>query len=234
MANVENVIQKLKEKARPDQIEGMARYGMTAKGRLGVSVPEIRKLAKELGKNHELALKLWKTEIPDARIVAALVAEPAKLTEAQMEDWVKDMNSWDVCDQVCMNLFDRSPLALKKISDWSAREEEFVKRTAFSLIASLAVHDKEADDQKFLDLLSVIKREASDERNFVKKAVNWALRSIGKRNLYLNKAAIDAAEEIRQIDSKSARWIASDALRELQGDSVQKRIKDKKSKIKSI
>jgi len=225
MTNVNDVLLKLKAKARPDQIEGMARFGMTAEGRLGVRVPEMRKLAKELGKDHELALEMWKTGIPEARIVAALIGEPEKLTEKQMEDWVKDINSWDVCDQVCMNLFDKSPLAWKKIIDWSGREEEFVKRTAFSLIASLAVHDKEADDQKFIDLLPLIKREASDERNFVKKTVNWALRSIGKRNPNLNKAAMRTAEDIHRIDSKSARWIASDALRELQSDTVQIRLK---------
>ena len=227
MANVNDVMHKLKAKARPDQLEGMARYGMTAEGRLGLSVPEMRKLAKELGKNHDLALELWKTGIPDAMIVAALVAEPTKLTEAQMEDWVKDINSWDVCDQVCMNLFDKSPLAWKKIADWSTREEEFVKRAAFALIASLAVHDKEAEDQKFIELLPLIKREAYDERNFVKKAVNWALRSIGKRNPKLNEAAIEAATDILWVESRTARWIASDALRELRGDSVQKRLKGK-------
>jgi 3-methyladenine DNA glycosylase AlkD len=224
MTNTNDVLQKLMAKARPDQIEGMTRYGMTAEGRLGVSMPEMRKLGKELGSDHELALALWKTGIPEARIVAALVGEPANLTEEQMEDWVKDINSWDVCDQVCMNLFDKSPLAWKKIADWSGREEEFVKRTAFSLIACLAVHDKEADDRKFIALLPLIKRESSDERNFVKKAVNWALRSIGKRNPVLNKAALKTAEDIRRIDSKSARWIATDALRELQSDRVQKRL----------
>jgi len=227
MADIDDVLKRLKSKARPDQIEGMARYGMTAEGRLGVSVPEMRKLAKELGKDYDLALTLWKTGIPEARIVAALVGEPERLTEEQMEDWVKDINSWDVCDQVCMNFFDRSPLAWKKIVDWSARDEEFVKRTAFSLIASLAVHDKKATDQTFMDLLLLIKRESVDPRNFVKKAVNWALRSIGKRNLNLNKAALEAAEVISQLDSKSARWIASDALRELQSDSVQNRLKIK-------
>lgn len=227
MDSVRDVLQKLETKARPDQIEGMSRYGMSVEERLGVSVPEMRRLAKEVGNDHELALALWETGIPEARIVAALVGEPSKLTEKQMEDWVKDINSWDVCDQVCMNLFDKSPLAWKKILDWSGRKEEFVKRAAFSLIASLAVHDKEANDQKFTGLLPLIKREALDERNFVKKAVNWALRSIGKRNPNLNKAAIKAAVSIHQIDSKSARWIASDALRELQSDSVQKRLKRK-------
>jgi len=225
MASVEEVLEKLKEKSRPDQVEGMARFGMTAHQRLGVRVPDMRKLAKKIGKNHELALALWKTGIPEARITAALIGEPEKLTEKQMEDWVKDFNSWDVCDQVCMNLFDKTPLAWQKVLDWSLREEEFVKRAAFAIIACLAWHDKKAEDEKFIDLLPVIKREATDARNFVKKAVNWALRHIGKRNANLNQVAIKAAGEIREIDSKAARWIASDAIKELESEAVQKRLK---------
>jgi 3-methyladenine DNA glycosylase AlkD len=153
------------------------------------------------------------------------VDEPAKLTEGQMEDWVKDINSWDVCDQVCMNLFEKSLLAWKKIADWSEREEEFVKRTAFSLIACVAWHDKKTGDEKFIELLPIIIRGATDERNFVKKAVNWALRTIGKKNLNLNKAAIDAAKEIQRFDSKAARWVAADAIRELQSEAVQARLR---------
>jgi 3-methyladenine DNA glycosylase AlkD len=168
---------------------------------------------------------LWKTGIPDAQIVAALVGEPEKLTGEQMEEWVKEFTSWDICDQVCMNLFDKSPLAIKKIHDWSKREEEFVKRAAYALIACLAWHDKEADDETFIQLFPVIEYGAMDERNFVKKSVNWALRHIGKRNIHLNKAAIKLAEEIKGMDSKSARWIASDALRELKSDDVQKRLR---------
>ncbi|UCH97144.1 MAG: DNA alkylation repair protein [Candidatus Aminicenantes bacterium] len=225
MTSVEEVLEKLKEKSRPDQVEGMARFGMTAEQRLGVRVPDMRKLAKEIGKDHELALALWKTKIPEARITAALIGEPDRVTEEQMEDWVKDFNSWDVCDQVCMNLFDKTPLAWKKILDWSQREEEFVKRAAFALIACLAWHDKTAGDEKFINLLPVIKREAADERNFVKKAVNWALRHIGKRNINLNQAALKAAKEIQAIDCKTARWIASDAIRELESQGVQKRLR---------
>ncbi|KPJ82804.1 MAG: DNA alkylation repair protein, partial [Spirochaetes bacterium DG_61] len=183
------------------------------------------KIAKELGKDHKLALELWKTGIPEAMIVAAMVGEPNKLTEDQMEDWVKDINSWDVCDQVCMNLFEKTSLAWKKILDWSERKEEFVKRASFSLIACLAWHAKELKDEKFISLLPVIKRGATDERNFVKKAVNWALRNIGKRNTNLNKAAIETAKEIQQIDSKAARWIASDAIRELESEVVQRRLR---------
>ena len=225
MITVEGILKKLKEKSRPDQLEGMARYGISTEGRLGVKVPDLRKIAKEAGKDHALALELWKTGIPDAQIVAALVGEPEKLTEAQMEDWVKDFNSWDVCDQVCMNLFDKSPLAIKKIHDWSKREEEFVKRAAFALVACLAWHDKGAGDETFIQLFPVIKQGATDERNFVRKSVNWALRHIGKRNINLNKAAIKVAEEIKEMDSKAARWIASDALRELQSENVQRRLK---------
>ena len=191
MSSVEDVLERLKEKARPDQLEGMARYGMAIEQRLGVSIPDLRKLAKELGMDHELALRLWQTGTAEARIAAAMIDDPSKVTETQMEDWVKDINSWDVCDQVCMNLFEKTPLAWNKINDWSSREEEFVKRTAFSLIACLAWHDKKAKDENFLELLPIITWGSTDERNFVKKAVNWALRNIGKRNQNPYKAVID-------------------------------------------
>jgi 3-methyladenine DNA glycosylase AlkD len=225
IASVKDVLDKLQSKAKPEQLEGMAKYGMTVEQRLGVSVPDMRKLAKEIGKDHKLALDLWSTGIAEARIVAAMVGDPDKLTEEQMEDWVKGINSWDVCDQACMNLFEKNQLAWKKIVDWSEREEEFVKRTAFSLIACLAWHDKRASDEKFLELLPVIIRGATDKRNFVKKAVNWALRNIGKRNLSLNKVAINTAKEIRQLNSGAARWIASDAIRELESDAIQSRLR---------
>jgi 3-methyladenine DNA glycosylase AlkD len=225
LASVKDVLDKLRSKARPDQLAGMARYGISIERRLGVSVPDMRKLAKEMGQDHNLALELWKTGIAEARMVAAMVDDPAKLTEEQMEDWVKDFNSWDVCDQVCMNLFERNQLAWKKIIDWSAREEEFVKRAAFSLIACLAWHDKKASDEKFIELFPVIVRGATDERNFVKKAVNWALRNIGKRNLNLNEAAIGAAKEIGRLDSRAARWVASDTIRELSSEAVQTRLR---------
>jgi 3-methyladenine DNA glycosylase AlkD len=225
MASVKDVLGKLQSKAQPEQLKGMAKYGMAVEQRLGVSVPDMRKLAKEIGRDHKLALDLWKTGIAEARIVASLVGDPDKLTEEEMEDWVKGINSWDVCDQVCMNLFEKNQLAWKKIVDWSEREEEFVKRTAFSLIACLAWHDKKASDEKFIELFPIIIREATDERNFVKKAVNWALRNIGKRNLNLNEAAINTAKEIQRLDSKAARWIAADAIRELESENIQKRLK---------
>ena len=225
MASVEEILNKLKNKAKSNQLKGMAKFGMVVEQRLGVSVPEMRKIAKETGKDHKLALELWKAGIIEARIVAAMIDEHEKLTEKQMEGWVKGINSWDVCDQVCMNLFEKTPLAWKKILDWSEREEEFVKRAAFALIACLAWHDKEAEDEKFIKLLPVIKSGATDDRNFVKKAVNWALRNIGKRNPNLNKAVIKVAKEIQQIDSKIACWIASDAIRELESETVQRRLR---------
>jgi 3-methyladenine DNA glycosylase AlkD len=224
MASARDVLARLRRQARPEQLEGMARFGMTVEDRLGVSVPDMRKLAKEIGKDHRLALELWRTGIAEARMVASMVDDPTELTEEQMEEWVKGVNSWDVCDQVCMNLFEKSPLAWKKITEWPGRKDEFVKRAAFSLIACLAWHDKKASDERFIQLLPVILRGATDERNFVKKAVNWALRNIGKRNANLNRAAINSAEEMKRLDSKAARWIAADALRELESEAVQDRL----------
>jgi len=223
--SVKDVLDKLQSSARPDRLKGMARYGMAVDRRLGVSVPEMRKLAKEIGRDHELALDLWKTGVAEARILASMVADPARLTEHQMDEWVTEVDSWDVCDQLCMNLFEKSQFAWKKIVDWSDQKEEFVKRTAFSLIACLAWHDKKTSDGKFISLLPIIVQGAADERNFVKKSVNWALRSIGKRSLKLNEAAINAAKEIQRVDSKAARWIASDALRELQSDAARSKFR---------
>lgn len=228
MASARDVLDSLRCRARPEQLEGMARFGMAVEQRLGVSVPDMRKLAKETGKDHKLALELWRTGIAEARMVASMVDDPAELTDEQMEEWVKGIDSWDVCDQVSMNLFEKNPLAWKKIMDWSERDEEFVKRAAFSLIACLAWHDKKAGDDRFVGLLPVILREATDERNFVKKAVNWALRNIGKRNVNLNRAAISTAKEMKRLDSRAARWIAADALRELESEAVQDRLSSRK------
>jgi 3-methyladenine DNA glycosylase AlkD len=224
MASIEDVLGKLRASARPDQLEGMSRFGMATEQRLGVSVPDMRKIAKLTGRNHQLALQLWDTSIAEARIVASMIADPRQLTDQQMEDWVKDFNSWDVCDQVCMNLFDKTPLAWRKIREWAEQEPEFIKRAAFALIACLAWHDKPATDKQFIELFPIIQQSATDPRNFVKKAVSWAIRSIGKRNPTLHQAAIGAAQEIQRIDSKAARWIASDVLRELESDTVARRL----------
>ncbi len=225
MATAGEIIKNLREISRPDQLEGMARFGITTSNRLGISIPELRKLARKLGKDHQLALDLWQTGIEEARILAGMIADPQELTPGQMDDWVKDMDSWDVCDQVSMNLFDKSPYAITKIYEWAERPEEFVKRSAFSLIACVAWHDKAASDESFIALLPVIEKASTDERNYVKKAVNWALRHIGKRNRHLNEEALMAARRIQAQGSKSARWIASDAIRELESPAVQARLK---------
>ena len=224
----EDIIERLKALSDPAAVKGMARFGINPENTYGVSVPNLRKIAKEAGKDHALANELWASGVHEAKILASMVDEPKAVTEEQMEVWVKGFDSWDVCDQVCMNLFDKVPLAWQKIADWSEREEECVKRAAYALIACLAWHDKKAEDEKFVALLPVIVKGATDERNFVKKAVNWALRHIGKRNPNLNRAAIKTAEEIRGINSKAARWIAADAIRELTSEAVQKRLAEAK------
>ncbi|KYK32247.1 MAG: DNA alkylation repair protein [Thermoplasmatales archaeon SG8-52-3] len=223
------VINLLKSMSKPKNVEGMARYGINPKNNLGISIYKLRPLAKKIGKNHELSLQLWNSGIHDARLLAVFVEDPVEVTQEQMDNWVKDFDSWDICDQACTSLFDLTPHAWKKIYEWSGRSEEFVKRAAFSIIAGLAVHDKKASDIKFEKLFKVIKRESVDERNYVKKAVNWALRNIGKRNFSLNKKAINIAKEIKNIDSKSAKWIANDAIRELTSNKIQERIKKKKN-----
>ncbi|MCJ7793249.1 MAG: DNA alkylation repair protein [Candidatus Marinimicrobia bacterium] len=225
----EEILKKLKSLADPKAVAGMARFGINPEKTYGVSIPNLRKLAKEIGKDHLLAQQLWHSGIHEAKILASMIDDPKMVSEKQMEKWVKDFDSWDVCDQVCMNLFEKVPLVSKKINDWSKRKEEFVKRTAYALMACLAWHHQKAPDSFFIKFLLLIKKGATDERNFVKKAVNWALRNIGKRNLALNKKAIAVAQEIQKIDSKSARWIAGDALRELTSEAVQKRLLAKKA-----
>lgn len=223
----EDVMNKLNALGDPKAVEGMARFGINPKKNLGVSVAVIRKMAKEIGKDHHLALKLWKTEIREARLLAATIDDPEKVTERQLEKMVKDLDSWDICDHCCSDIFLSSRFSREKAVEWTSREEEFVKRAGFSLMARLAVRDKKAGDDLFEGFLPIILREANDERNYVKKAVNWALRQIGKRNIQLNKKAIKTAKKIQKIDSKSARWIASDALRELEGEKVQLRLQKK-------
>jgi 3-methyladenine DNA glycosylase AlkD len=221
--NYEDIIARLKAEANPDNVAGMARFGISSTNTLGISIYTLRKWAKEIGKDHELALKLWDSAFHEARILASFIEEPEKVTEAQLERWVKDFDSWDICDQVS-ELIAQTPYVMKKIHQWAERDEEFVKRTAFSLIAEIAFYDKKMADDEFEPLFLIIKSAATDERNFVKKAVNWALRNIGKRNMALNRRAIEVAGEIRETDSKAARWIAADALRELKGEKVQRRL----------
>ncbi len=209
------LISTLQSLSNPANVAGMARFGINPHNTLGVSVKQIRTLAKGL-RDHGLALQLWASGIHEARILASLVDDPKAVTEEQMETWVSDFDSWDVCDQVCSNLFDRTPYAIQKVHDWTARPEEFVKRAGFVLIAALAMHQKKAPDQLFIDFFPIIIHEANDPRNFVRKAVNWALRGIGKRNESLRLAALQTAQTILAQDTPSARWIARDAIRELE------------------
>jgi 3-methyladenine DNA glycosylase AlkD len=222
--NLEAIVAALKAQAKPENLAGMKRYGINVNNALGLSMPVIREFAKRIGINHQLALELWQTGIHDARILAGLTADPKQITEAQMENWLNDFDSWDVCDQVCGSVFEKSPLAWQKISQWSARDEEFVKRAAFALLASLAWHDKKASDSQFIAVLPLIIKASDDDRNFVRKAVNWALRNIGKKNFILNQHAIETARKIQKLNSKAARWIAADALRELQSEAVKGRL----------
>lgn len=224
MKSCESILEHLKAHTDKDALAGMARFGINTKNAYGVPIPMLRKNAKDIGKDHALAMELWSSGIHDARILATMIDSPGSVTEKQMEDWVKDFDSWDVCDQCCSNLFSRTQFGFSKAVEWSSRAEEFVKRAGFALMAALAVHDKKANDEMFVEFLSLIKNGATDERNFVKKAVNWALRQIGKRNKHLNEKAIDAAKGIMKIDSRSARWIATDALKELESENVQKRL----------
>ena len=209
------IIQKLKSLKNKRNIDGMARFGIRGKNILGIPKPVLEKMARATGKNHKLALKLWDSRIHEARILAALIDNPKEVTSVQMEKWVRDFDSWDLCDQVCCHLFDRSPLAYRKVLEWSRRKKEFEKRAGFVLMAGMSSHDKKALDKVYLSFLPVIRREAWDERNFVKKAVNWALRQVGKRNPRLKRAASREARLIQKRDVPSARWIAADALREL-------------------
>jgi 3-methyladenine DNA glycosylase AlkD len=205
---------------------GMARFGINVDNALGISVTRLRQMAKDTGKDHELAAQLWDSGIHEARILASIIDEPAAVTEEQMESWAADFNSWDIVDQVCGNLFDKTAFAWDKAVEWTERSEEFVKRAAFSLIAYMAVHLKKTDDREFERFFPIIEREASDDRNFVKKAVNWALRQIGKRSDYLRPQAIACAERIAEQDSRSAKWTARDALRELEPRSFRARARN--------
>ena len=223
----DEVLHKMASLGSARGIAMMKHFGITGVKGFGLSAPKLHKLAKEIGRDHALAEELWRTGIHDAHHLAALVDEPARVTEEQMERWARDFNSWDVVDTCCRYLFLYTPFAWKKAMEWSRRKEEFVKRAAFSQMAYLAQHDKQAPDGKFIRLLPLLRHEATDERNFVRKAVNWALRQIGKRNRALNRQAIATGKQIRALNTRAARWIAADALRELQSDAVQKRLRQK-------
>jgi 3-methyladenine DNA glycosylase AlkD len=218
------IIAELKKRADRNAVDGMSRFGINTKDALGVSIPELRKFAKRIGTNHETAIRLWKTGVHEARILASFVDDYSAVSEGQMEEWAGDFDSWDLCDQCCSNLFDRTKFAYGKAIEWPKREEEYVKRAGFVLMAALSVHNKEMRDAQFERFIPIIERECLDERNFVRKAVNWALRQIGKRNKRLNRLAILSAERIMLKDSNTAKWIANDALRELKSNAVQGRL----------
>ncbi len=226
----DEVMARLEALGDPEAAEGMARFGITAKSVYGASMPDVKALAKEIGRDHDLALRLWEVENREARILAALVDDHTLVTEEQVDRWVEDFDSWEVTDQCIGKLFDRTPWAYEKAVEWSAREEEFVKRAGFVMMATLAVHDKRAPDERFYEFLPIIAREAGDGRNFVKKAVNWALRQIGKRSLALNAKAVEAAEGIHAEGTRAGRRVTSDALRELRSERVLERLRERASK----
>lgn len=220
--NSKEIIKKLKTYKNEKNIAGMARFGIGGKNILGgPNIPTLRKMAKEIKKeagesSHEIALELWQSGIHEAKILASMIDDPKKVTACQMDEWIKDYDSWDVCDQVSMNLFDCTSIAYQKAAEWTKRKPEFEKRAGFALMAALANHDSKTNhDAELKKFLPIIKREVCDERNYVRKAVNWALRQIGKRNPALKKEAIKTAGEILKINNKTAQWIAKDALKEL-------------------
>ena len=224
---LEEIISQLKALAVPANISGMARFGINPNNTLGVSMPNIRKLGKRK-KDHDLALALWDTGIHEARILASIVDQPAMLTGQQMDSWTADFDSWDVCDQVCGNLYSKSPLAVEKALFWSKSEYEFVKRAGFALMAYIAVHGKKVPDAVFIQFLETIESSAEDGRNFVKKAVNWALRQIGKRGGELYQPALEVSRRLALSADKTARWVGSDAVKELEAPSkyVKKRLEN--------
>ncbi len=227
------ILAELERLGNPANVAGMRRYKVCGDKAFGVVMPELRAMAKRVKRDQALAEALWNTGYHEARILASLVGDPAAITEQTMDRWAAGIDSWAVCDALCGNLFHKTPLAWRKAVEWSRRKEEFVRRAGYVLITQLAVHDKKASDKSLLKFLPHLKRGATDERNFVRKAVNWALRQIGKRSPALHEAAIRTAEEIRALDSKAARWIAADALRELRSDAVSKRMQTLRKKSNS-
>jgi 3-methyladenine DNA glycosylase AlkD len=220
-----SVVATLKRLGSKSARDGMARYGIPSDNAFGMSMATMQRVAKGVGRHHELALALWETGWYEARIVAAYVDEPERVTPAQMDRWCRDFDSWAICDTVCFVLFDRSPHALRKVKQWAGRREEFAKRGAFALLACLALHDREADDAAFARCLPLVERAAIDGRNFVKKGVSWALRSIGRRSRRLNATATAAARRLAASDEPSARWVGKDALRDITRPAVVKRLR---------
>lgn len=220
MTKADEILEILHQHANAHNVAGMGRFGIDTSNALGISVAVLRKLAKSYRKDHELALQLWDSGIHEARLMAIFIDDPAKVTVQQFDEWSHEVNSWDLCDQMCMNLFSLTPFAEQKAHEYAQSEEEFVKRVAFALIATFALRRLNKDDEVLMSFLPVIERASDDSRNFVKKSVNWALRQIGKKNANLRLAATQTAERILQRNNKTARWIASDALREFNKKTV--------------
>ena len=219
-AQVQAALTWMKRHSTKRTRDGMARYGLPSEHALGVSIADVKRLGARLGRNHELAVALWKTGVYEARLVTSFVDDPARVTSAQMDRWCRDFDNWGICDTVCFQLFDRTPHAWSKVAKWADRREEFVKRAAFALLASLALHDKTAGDAPFLDSLRLIEQAAGDERNFVKKGVSWALRAVGRRNPALNAAALKVARRLAASSEAAPRWVGKDAVRELTSAAV--------------
>ena len=224
------ILDKLKSLTNEKNRIGMARFGINTDKAFGINIPILRDLAKEYKKQHERAIDLWKTEYHEARLLAIFIADPKKVDESLMEEWICDFNSWDICDQAIMNVFDKHPLAFTKALEWAEKENEFEKRAGFAMMASLAVHAKKEPDKSFAPFFKAIEKHSNDPRNFVKKAVNWALRQIGKRNLILRKEAIDCANRILDMNTPAGRWIAKDAIKELENEKTMERLIAKSNK----
>lgn len=228
---IDEIIKKLESLENPVNIAGMARFGIVTKKAFGISAPVLKEIAKDVKKltneRHKLALELWESEIHEARVIAYLIDNPKEVSPEQMDEWAADFDNWAICDGTCGHLFCKTEFAYQKVFEWSAKDEEFIKRAGIVLIAWLAVHDKKATDEKISQFLPILEKHADDERNFIKKAVNWSLRQIGKRNVHLNKLAVETAERIKAQNAKSARWIAADALRELKNEKIIERLKKK-------
>jgi 3-methyladenine DNA glycosylase AlkD len=230
MPTSSEILAQLKSLANPENVAGMARYGIKPEKAFGVKVTTLRKLAKEIGRDHQLALDLWQSGFHEARMMATIIDDPKEVSEEQMEAWVKDLNSWDLCDGLAGNLLDKTPIAYEKAIEWSHRRPEFEKRAGFAIMAWLPIHDKKAPDEKFEIFFPRLEAESDDERIYVKKAISWALRNIGKRSLGLNKAVIPVAKQIAKRNTKASKWIASDVLRELRSEKIQTRLVKKANK----
>jgi 3-methyladenine DNA glycosylase AlkD len=224
MQSLASIMQLLQNTADPARIEGMKKFAIGNNNMLGVSMPQVRAIAKQVGKNNAMALALWDTQIHEAKILATLLAEPKLFTEANCDAWIHAFDAWDVCDQACSNLFTKLPFIEQKIMQYHSHSSEFVKRFAFAQIAYCAVHWKKKEDDYFLQFLPFIIQQSTDSRNFVRKAINWALRSIGKRSLYLNDFAIATCETLLESNNKTATWIANDTLKELTSTAKQDRL----------